>query len=115
MQIMTNYSFGDVLLVPFPFTDQSSIKKRPTVIISSNSYNSQKPDLIIMAITSQFNSSINFGEIVITDFAIAGLLKPSVIKPVITTIEKSLVIRKLGKLKKSDCQNLQQLIKLIIG
>jgi mRNA interferase MazF len=112
---MTNYSFGDVLLVPFPFTDQSSIKKRPTVIISSNSYNSQKPDLIIMAITSQFNSSINFGEIVITDFAIAGLLKSSVIKPVITTIEKSLVIRKLGKLKKSDCQNLQQLIKLIIG
>ncbi|WP_367142300.1 type II toxin-antitoxin system PemK/MazF family toxin [Moorena sp. SIO1F2] len=48
---MTTYNFGDILLVPFPFTDQTTLKKRPTVIISSNTYNQQKPDLIIMAIT----------------------------------------------------------------
>jgi mRNA interferase MazF len=86
MQIMMTYNFGDILLVPFPFTNQSSIKKRPTVVISSNNYNSQKPDLIIMAITSQLNSSLNFGEMIISDFLSAGLLKPSVVKPVITTI-----------------------------
>jgi mRNA interferase MazF len=28
------YSFGDVVLVPFPFTDQSGTKKRPAVIVS---------------------------------------------------------------------------------
>ena len=55
MQSMTSYSFGDILLVPFPFTDQTSIKKRPTVVISSERYNRQKSDIIIMAITSQFN------------------------------------------------------------
>jgi mRNA interferase MazF len=68
-----------------------------------------------MAIRSQFNSSTNFGEMYIADFLSAGLLKPSLVKPIITTIEKSLVIRKLGKFKDADCQNLQQLIQLIIG
>lgn len=68
-----------------------------------------------MAITSQFNAELNFGEMLIADYEKAGLLKPSVIKPVITTIEKSLVIRKLGQLKDSDSQYLQYLIKLILG
>ncbi|WP_319422975.1 type II toxin-antitoxin system PemK/MazF family toxin [Pleurocapsa sp. FMAR1] len=112
---MTIYSFGDILLVPFPFTDQTLVKKRPTVIISSDKYNIQKPDLIIMAITSQFNTSINFGEMIIADWKSAGLLKPSVIKPVITTTEKSLIIRKLGKLKKSDRNKLEELMDLVLG
>jgi mRNA interferase MazF len=30
---MTDYEFGDVVLVPFPFTDQSASKKRPAVLI----------------------------------------------------------------------------------
>jgi mRNA interferase MazF len=115
MQIMTTYSFGDILLVPFPFTNQISLKKRPTVVIISRIYNSKKPDLIIMAITSQFNSSTNLGEMMIDDFSNSGLLKPSVVKPVITTIEKSLVIRKLGQLKNLDCPNLKQLIQLVLG
>ena len=115
MQSTTNYSFGDILLVPFPFTDQTSIKKRPTVVISSERYNRQKSDVIIMAITSQFNAELNFGEMAIADYKKAGLLKPSVIKPVITTIEKSLVIRKLGQLKDPDSQYLQYLIKLVLG
>ena len=115
MRSMITYSFGDILLVPFPFTDQTSIKKRPTVVISSDKYNSQKPDLIITAITSQFNTSISFGEMIIVDWKSAGLLKPSVIKPVITTIEKSLIIKKLGKLKEKDCDELKELISLILG
>jgi mRNA interferase MazF len=36
---MTRYNKGDVILVPFPFSDQTTTKKRPAVIISSNTYN----------------------------------------------------------------------------
>ena len=85
------------------------------MIISSNPYNQQKPDLIIMAITSKISSTITFGELPIIDFSAAGLIKASVIKPVISTIEKSLVIRKLGQLQDSDCQNLKNMIKTILG
>ncbi|MEO1592983.1 MAG: type II toxin-antitoxin system PemK/MazF family toxin, partial [Cyanobacteria bacterium J06632_22] len=47
------YDFGDIVLVPFPFTDQSSIKRRPGVIVSSDAYNQRHIDVILMAVTSQ--------------------------------------------------------------
>ncbi|MEA5508479.1 type II toxin-antitoxin system PemK/MazF family toxin [Crocosphaera sp. UHCC 0190] len=111
---MTTYKFGDILLVPFPFTDQTLKKKRPAVVIISSPYNQQKPDLIIMPITSQIKLPLTLGELQIIDFLSAGLIKPSVIKPIISTIEKSLVIRKLGQLKNIDCQNFKNIIPVII-
>jgi len=51
-QSTTNYEFGDVVLVPFPFTDQTSSKKRPAVVVSSVAYHQAHPDLIVMAITT---------------------------------------------------------------
>ena len=35
--------FGDVVVVPFPFTDQSTTKKRPTVVVSSDAYSASGP------------------------------------------------------------------------
>jgi len=55
------HAFGEVVLVPFPFTDQSGAKKRPAVIVSSNHYNASRRDLIIMAITSQVRQPLAFG------------------------------------------------------
>jgi mRNA-degrading endonuclease toxin of MazEF toxin-antitoxin module len=57
MPLTTGYSFGDVVLVPFPFTDQSGSKKRPAVIVSSADYQAQRRDLVIMAITSTRSSA----------------------------------------------------------
>jgi mRNA interferase MazF len=64
MLIMTNYSFGDVVLVPFPYTEQTTTKKRPAVIVSSASYNGSRPDLILMAVTSQIRAATTVGEVV---------------------------------------------------
>lgn len=112
---MTSYSFGDVVLVPFPFTDQSAVKKRPAVIVSSASYVKTYSDLILMAITSQTKKPLDFGTIEITDWSKAGLLKPSVIKPIFTTIEESLILRYLGKLETADETSLRSAIHKIIG
>jgi mRNA interferase MazF len=60
--------FGDIILVPFPFTDQSSSKKRPAVIISSARYASERPDFIIMAITSQMKEQGQFGDAVVVEW-----------------------------------------------
>ena len=111
---MTHFEFGDVVLVPFPFTDQSATTKRPAVVISSQAYNTERPDLIIMAVTSQIKPTAIIGEVIMQGWQVAGLLKPSAIKPVITTIEKSLVIRTMGKLKDNDRIALQESLKIIL-
>jgi mRNA interferase MazF len=112
---MTTYNFGDVLLVPFPFTYQTTTKKRPTIVISSDSYNQSKLDILLIAVTSQVNIPLQFGETLITEWSRAMLLKPSVIKPIITTLEKQLVIKKLGKLEAADILALQSSLQQIIG
>jgi len=99
---MTGYEFGDVVLVPFPFTDQSTSKRRPAVVVSSDAYHRERPDLIILAVTSQARSQSAFGERAIAKWKEAGLLRSSVLKPVVATIERGLVLRKLGRLAVED-------------
>ena len=52
MPTTTGYSFGDIVLVLFPFTDQSGQKQRPAVVVSSAAYHRARPDVILMAVTS---------------------------------------------------------------
>lgn len=112
---MIRYTFGDVILVPFPFTDQSTTKQRPAVVISSSHYNTARPDLILLAITSQVRASLAFGEAIVAGWQTAGLIKPSVFKPLITTIEQVLVIKQLGNLSTHDKTVLRTVIEKIIG
>lgn len=109
------HSFGEVVLVPFPFTDQSGVKKRPAVIVSSNAYNANRRDLVIMAITSQVRTPPGFGEALVNDWLAAGLIKPSVLKPVFTTIEQTLVVRTMGTLSANDLRALREVVALVIG
>jgi mRNA interferase MazF len=111
----TSFEFADVVLVPFPFTDQSTIKKRPAVVVSSAAYHRQRPDLILMAITSQFRPAATVGEVAVQHWQSAGLIKPSVLKPLITTVERGLVIRTMGKLHAEDRAALRKALDEIIG
>jgi hypothetical protein len=60
-----------------------------------------------MAITSQIRSRPAFGEFTIADWKKAGLLVPSAVKPVVTTIEKGLVLKRLGQLQQADIRSLR--------
>ena len=62
MPSMTACSFGDVVLVPFPFTDHSSTKQRPAIVFSSDCYNTERPDLIILAVTSRMRETLGYAE-----------------------------------------------------
>ena len=112
---MTSYKFGDVVLVPFPFADRTTSKKRPAVVVSSTAYHKEYPDLIIMAITSQLKASPTVGESAIVKWKEAGLLRPSVMKPVLTTIERGLVLKKLGSLGTRARHALSAILDVILG
>ena len=70
MPSTTPYNFGDVVLVGFPFTNLQTTKKRPAVIISSQSYQQNRPDVILMAITSQVRQPLATGEALLQDWHI---------------------------------------------
>ena len=108
---MTIYNRGDVVLVPFPFSNQTILKKRPAVIISSDVYNNTSSDIVIMAITGKTGKTFTIGECLIEGWQSAGLLKPSSIKPAISTIEQRLVLRILGKLSTKDLISMEEALK----
>jgi mRNA interferase MazF len=109
------FEFGDVVLVPFPFTNQAASKKRPAIVVSNGNYNRAKPDVVVMAVTSQFRPSPALGEVWLGQWQAAGLLKPSVIKPVFATLEQALIIRRLGALAAADQSALKQTIAETLG
>ena len=115
MPTTTGCEFGDVVLVPFPFTDQTATKKRPAVVVSSDAYHRDRPDVILMAVTSQVRPAAGVGEVAVQRWKEAGLLKPSVLKPLLATVEKGLVIRKLGKLESPDREALLRGLRTILG
>jgi len=112
---MTSFDFGDVVLVRFPFTDQSAVKQRPAVVVSSEAYHRARPDILIMAITSQARPRPAIGEAPIRRWKEAGLIKPSVFKPLLATVERTLIRRKLGHLEPEDLQALRELLPTILG
>jgi mRNA interferase MazF len=108
-------SFGAIVLVRFPFTNQAASKQRPAVIVSSRAYNLERPDLIMMPVTSQLRPTPAVGEVWLRQWQAAGLIKPSAVKPVIATLELGLVIRRLGALAAEDQDALRLAIGQIIG
>jgi mRNA interferase MazF len=109
------FDFGNVVLVPFPFTNLAALKQRPAVVVSSRIYNDAKPDVVIMPVTSQLRSVSSFGEVLIGDWQQANLLKPSMVKPVFATVEQRLIIRPLGVLQAQDQAALRAAIAAVLG
>lgn len=114
MPPMTSYRFGDIVLVPFPFSNLTESKQRPAVIVSSAAYQQARPDCILLAITSQIRAPLGYGEALIDGWKVAGLLKSSLFKPLIFTVEQSLIRRRLGALIQSDQETLGGILRLIM-
>lgn len=114
IQSTTSYKFGDVVLVGFPFTNLKTTKKRPAVILSSASYQAYRPDVVMLAITSQIRDPLTYGEALITDWKQAGLIKPSVFKPLIATVDQEIVLKKMGSLSVCDQLRLKELLQNVL-
>lgn len=108
-------SRGDVILVPYPFTDLTGSKQRPAVIVSDTPYNLGGADVIV----AQVSSNIAAGrpdDCVLTDWAGAGLQFPSVVRPKLATLQKTVIRQTLGSLNPVDMvrvdANLKWLLRL---
>ncbi len=101
-QSTTSYSRGDVVFVPFMFTDKPITKNRPALIISSSDYHASRREVIIAAITSQIRDPRLAGDHRIGDWRACGLVKPSAVTSILWTVKASLVGRRLGTMPQPD-------------
>jgi len=88
---------GKIVVVPFPFTDLSLIKRRPALVLHETKY-----DIVVAYISSAIPSTISPEDVLVlqnrSSFAPTGLLSDSVIMlDKLVTVEKALVIRVLGE------------------
>lgn len=99
MPSTTRYKRGDIVLVHFPFTDLSSSKKRPALIVSPDDFNGRMQDLVLVAITSQLTNE-NAVTIEQSDCVDGMLPKPSVVKlSKVFTIHSTLVLKRICALR----------------
>lgn len=102
---------GDLVLIPFPFTDLSGNKLRPAVILVDS-----QSDVLVSFLTTQLHRQDQYDLLLEPTFQ-NGLKKTSLIKlGKIATLDKSLIIGRLGDLTKGEIDklniNLQRLLKL---
>lgn len=105
----------DVVVVPFPFTDQSMTKRRPALVLSdANRFNSRVGQSVLAMITSAKNSDWPL-DVEIEDLDSAGLTSPSIVRMKLFTLDHQLIIRKAGKLAKNDQVGVQRTILNLLG
>src|SRR2546423_1750889 len=90
-------SRNEVVLLPIPFTDLTSRKVRPAVVIGRNGV-----DLFLVPISSQL-ANVDFA---LAEWSVAGLNVPCGIKAQIATVEERLVVKTVGTLAAADQKQL---------
>src|SRR6266496_3300229 len=71
---------GDIVLIPVPFSDLSSDKRRPVIVISSDAYNHTTHDVVVVALTSN-PATVPFGfQITSGDLLQGSLHRPSTVR-----------------------------------
>ena len=99
----------EIVLVPLPFSDLSTTKQRPVLILSKNEDTSQTDDLITCGITSNLKDSKHSIIIEPKDLESGYLPNVSRIKvDKLFTLEKSVVIKKLGKLNQTSFEDVKK-------
>lgn len=89
----------DLLLVPFPFSDQSGRKVRPVIVISNNEFNKYSEDIIIVGVTSNISKDKYTINIINSNLDEGKLSTNCYIKVEnILKIDKELVIKKIGRI-----------------
>lgn len=99
---MTGCKRGAIVLLPFPFSDQSSAKIRPAIVVSPE-YPSE--DLLVVAVTS-VDDGLRPGEFAIQFWREAGLIHPSFAKRAVASVAGNLVRKQLGQLREPDLAKL---------
>lgn len=95
---MERFIKGDIVVVPFPFTDLTKAKRRPALVLAVL----DGDDLILCQITSQEIKDRYSIALLESDFEKGSLNKSSNVRPNrIFTADKHIILYRIGQLKRT--------------
>ena len=104
---------GDVVLVPFPFTDLTCVRTRPVVVVSVGGFEAATGDFTVAMITSQPHDTPYDYEL--NDWRAANLLTPSWVRAKLATLSPRLVRYRPGRLTDADLTEVERRIRESLG
>lgn len=109
------YKQREIVLVPFPYSDLSTTKRRPVLIISNNDYNNAFNDVLVCVITSnQFQEEFSV-RLENEDLEIGVLPESSVVKThKLFTINKTKILKKFSVIKPEFYDQIKDKIEVLI-
>lgn len=99
----------DTIVVPFPFSDVTVLKRRPAVVLSNQRFNADNAATLVGMITTA-KASVWPSDHPIRDLVAAGLSHPCIVRWRLATIPNTLIQRKLGRLAAIDRLSCERLL-----
>ena len=109
---------GDIVLIAYPFTNLSSRKVRPALVVSTKDFHKQGEDAIFLFITKEeYRTPYDFTiESSNPDFNSTGLKLPSTFRVgKITTLERGLAKRRLGRASSKIMEEISTRLERLLG
>ena len=108
---MGGFVRGEVVVIPFPFSDLTATKRRPALVIADL----PGEDVILCQITSQPAGNDFAIPLIDQDFATGDLQRPSTIRPErIFTADSHIILRSVGKVSDAKIQEVMAMIVKIV-
>lgn len=105
---------GDVVVVPFPFSDLPVAKPRPALVVSPTTANEQGGTTLLAMITTA-PGGLRSDDTPLTDLQPAGLKTPSVLRLKLFTLDNRLIARRIGRLTAVDRKSARRAVGSLIG
>lgn len=108
---------GDIVLVPFPYSDLRGMKRRPGCVVSADEYH-EGPDVIVAMVTSQVSrrQAPGLGDVVVDDWQEAGLRAASTVRAGrLLVLEQRLIGRTLGCLSPSTLTDVDDALRSVFA
>jgi len=106
------YKQGDIVLIPIPFTDLTSQKRRPVIVISNNRYNQKTGDIIVAAMTSNPAETDYSFTISSSDLEKGTLNRPGKVRAdKIYTLSQSIVVNAFGRVGSDVLEHIRSILK----
>jgi mRNA interferase MazF len=102
---------GDIVLVPVPFTDLTSTRRRPVIVVSNAVYHQATEDMVVVAMTSNPNQTSYSFVITDADLEAGSLNHPGTVRAdKIFTLSRSIIVKAFGRVQSAVLDRIRQIM-----